>query len=80
VKFTRYFQEMSSRADRAIIKMEWIQRAIEQPIKEVYKRTVAFVGGPRFQKWRGNIFALYFCRMAKPSTMHFSTGRLSSED
>jgi len=35
VKFTRYFQEMSSRADRAIIKPEWIQRAIDQPIKEV---------------------------------------------
>ncbi|PYS14478.1 MAG: hypothetical protein DMG17_16635 [Acidobacteria bacterium] len=35
MKFTRYFQEMSSRADRAIIKPEWIQRAIDQPIKEV---------------------------------------------
>lgn len=26
---------MSSRPDRAIIKREWIQRAIEQPVKEV---------------------------------------------
>jgi hypothetical protein len=26
---------MSSRPDRAIIKAEWIQRAIERPVKEV---------------------------------------------
>ncbi len=35
MKFTRYFQEMSSRPDRAIIKLEWIQRAVDQPLKEL---------------------------------------------
>ena len=35
MKFTRYFQEMSQRPDRAIIELEWIQRAIDQPVKEV---------------------------------------------
>src|SRR5437899_12563190 len=35
VKFTRYFQEMPLAADRAIIKPEGIQRAIDQPIKKV---------------------------------------------
>ena len=35
MKFTRYFQAMSSRPDRMIIRLEWIQRTIEQPLREV---------------------------------------------
>ncbi|MCX7000359.1 MAG: hypothetical protein NT106_08720 [Candidatus Sumerlaeota bacterium] len=38
MKFTKYFEAMRSRPDRAIIKLEWIQRAIEHPIKEVIQQ------------------------------------------
>ena len=34
MKFTRYFQEMRPRPDRAIIKLEWIQHVIDNPAKE----------------------------------------------
>ena len=35
MEFTEYFEEMQERPDRADIKMEWIQRAIELPVREV---------------------------------------------
>jgi hypothetical protein len=35
VKFTRYFQAMRLRPDRAAIKLEWIQRVVNSPIKEI---------------------------------------------
>lgn len=35
MKFTRYFDEMRHRPDRAAIKLEWIQRVIDNPAKEV---------------------------------------------
>jgi hypothetical protein len=35
VKFTSYFLAMRSRSDRAIIREEWILRAIERPVREV---------------------------------------------
>jgi hypothetical protein len=34
VKFAQYFLAMRRRADRAEIQDEWIQRAIDHPIKE----------------------------------------------
>ena len=35
MKFTRYFEEMRKRPDRAAIAEDWIQRAIDHPAKEV---------------------------------------------
>jgi hypothetical protein len=35
VKFTNYFLDIRKRADRVAIRDEWIQRAINSPIKEV---------------------------------------------
>ena len=35
MKFTRYFEEMRKRPDRAIIKLDWIQRTLDQPVKEI---------------------------------------------
>lgn len=34
MKFTKYFQAIRSRPDRAIIKDEWVQRVIESPERE----------------------------------------------
>lgn len=34
MKGTRYFEALRSRPDRAIIRDEWIERAIRAPIKE----------------------------------------------
>jgi ribosomal protein L1 len=35
VKVTRYFAGIRTRADRAVIKDEWIERAIRNPLREV---------------------------------------------
>ena len=35
MKFTEYFQAMRTRPDRVMIRVEWIQRAVEHPVKEV---------------------------------------------
>ena len=38
MKFTQYFQVMRLRPDRAIIQLEWIQRVIDHPVKEVIQQ------------------------------------------
>jgi len=38
MKYTQYFQAMSLRPDRVIIKTEWILRVVEQPVKEVIQQ------------------------------------------
>jgi hypothetical protein len=38
MKFTPYFQAMRSRPDRAMIRIEWGQQAVEQPAKEVIQQ------------------------------------------
>ncbi len=38
VKFTRYFEALRNRPDRAIINEDWIQQVIEHPIKEVIQK------------------------------------------
>jgi hypothetical protein len=38
VKFTQYFQAMRLRPDRAMIHLEWIQRVIDHPVKEVIQQ------------------------------------------
>ncbi len=35
MKFTRYFEAIRVRPDRAIIRVEWIQQVIEHPEREV---------------------------------------------
>ena len=35
MKFTLYFEAIRSRLDRAIIQDEWLERAIQAPIREV---------------------------------------------
>jgi hypothetical protein len=35
VKFTRYFEAIRQRPDRALIQDAWIQRAIDSPIRQV---------------------------------------------
>lgn len=34
MKFTRYFEAMRERPDRAAIQMEWIERAVTAPLRE----------------------------------------------
>jgi hypothetical protein len=38
MKRTRYFEAISQRPDRAIIKQEWIERVIADPMKEVIQQ------------------------------------------
>jgi hypothetical protein len=38
VKVTRYFEAIRGRPDRTIIRDEWIERAIRQPLRESIQR------------------------------------------
>ena len=38
MKFTQYFLAMRQRPDRAMIKLEWIQRVIDHPEKQVIQQ------------------------------------------
>ena len=38
VRFTRYFEAMRQRPDRAQIRLEWIERVAGKPVKEVVQR------------------------------------------
>jgi uncharacterized protein YuzE len=35
LKFTRYFETIRLRADRAMIRVEWIQHVVQHPVREV---------------------------------------------
>jgi len=35
VKFTRYFEAMRQRPDRAMIQLEWIAHVVAHPVREV---------------------------------------------
>jgi hypothetical protein len=35
VKFTEYFETVRLRPDRAMIRLEWIQRTIQTPVREM---------------------------------------------
>ena len=38
MKFTQYFMAMRQRPDRAMIELDWIQRVIEHPEKEIIQQ------------------------------------------
>ena len=38
MRFTKYFAEIKQRPDRAMIKLEWIERVVDDPAKEVIQR------------------------------------------
>ena len=38
MKFTRYFEAMRQRPDRAKIKLEWIERVVRNPMKEIIQQ------------------------------------------
>ncbi len=73
VKFTRYFHEMRKRPDRTFIRLEWIEQAVDHPIRQVTQQD------GRFRRWAsiatmgGQFFASCFYLTAKLSTTRFST-------
>ena len=38
MKFTKYFQEMRLRSDRAVIRLECIQQVLKNPVKEIIQK------------------------------------------
>ena len=38
VKFTKYFEFIRQRPDRAILRDEWIERAVKSPVKEIVQK------------------------------------------
>lgn len=38
MKFTKYFEFIRQRPDRAIIRDEWIERAVKSPVKEIVQK------------------------------------------
>jgi hypothetical protein len=59
LKFTRYFQAIRLRPDRAMIRVEWIQQAITHPVREVIQ------SDGRIRRW-ARIEAAFFDRSFEP--------------
>ncbi|OFW16914.1 MAG: hypothetical protein A3H27_07970 [Acidobacteria bacterium RIFCSPLOWO2_02_FULL_59_13] len=38
MRFTQYFHAMRRRPDRAMIRLDWIQRVVEHPVKEIIQQ------------------------------------------
>ncbi len=38
MKFTRYFESMRQRPDRAAIRLEWVRHVVEHPVREVVQQ------------------------------------------
>ncbi|HSF18115.1 MAG TPA: hypothetical protein VLK65_21445 [Vicinamibacteria bacterium] len=38
MKFTKYFEVMRERPDRATIRLEWIEQVMKHPVKEVIQK------------------------------------------
>ena len=55
VKYTQYFLAMRSRPDRAAIREEWIQDAIDHPIKESVQNDGRIRRSTRVAEMDGNI-------------------------
>lgn len=45
MKFTHYFQAMRGRPDRSGIRLEWVERVIANPVREVVQ------GDGRIRRW-----------------------------
>jgi hypothetical protein len=80
VKFTRYFHEMKKRPDRAFIRLEWIEQAVNHPIRQVTQ------ADGRIRRWSAidamNGQYLRVVLLPDGVTVHnaFSTAPLSRKD
>ncbi|MEK7810520.1 MAG: hypothetical protein AAB278_01740 [Pseudomonadota bacterium] len=80
MKFTQYFQTMRVRPDRSGIRLDWIQRVIDQPCKQVIQED------GRFRRWAAIPEAdgkfLRVILLADGETVHnaFFDRRFSNED
>jgi hypothetical protein len=63
MKVTKYFQAIRSRADRATIKDEWIQRVIESPEREYVQADGRVRRWLESMRWKGNTFGWSCCRI-----------------
>ncbi len=53
VKFTKYFEEMQRRPDRAMIRMQWIQQVVENPEKEAVQQDGRIRRWARVEEMKG---------------------------
>jgi hypothetical protein len=80
VKVTAYFEAIRNRPDRAVIRDEWIERAITQPIREIVQ------ADGRIRRWvvvpemHGRYCAWSCWPMVKQSTTRSSIADFSHED
>lgn len=80
MKFTQYFQAMRQRPDRAIIEIEWIQRVIEHPLKEIVQQDGRIRRWACIEEANGKYLRVICFPMGRLFTTHFLTGRLRYEN
>ncbi len=57
MKFTKYFQEMRLRSDRAVIRLEWIQQVLKNPVKEIIQKDGRIRRWAPIEEMEGPVFA-----------------------
>ena len=80
MKFTNYFLDIRKRADRVAIRDEWIERAINFPIKEVVQADGRIRRWTQVPEMESRYLRVVLCRTARPSTMPSSIGAFDRED
>src|SRR5688572_15415234 len=80
MKFTSYFLAIRSRWDRAIIREEWILRAVEHPLREVIQKDGRIRRWAQIEEMDGRYLRVIL--LPNRETIHnaFSTGRSSHEN
>lgn len=80
MKTTKYFDNISSRKDRAFIKIGWIQCVINNPEKSVVQSDGRIKKWLKYPNTATDTLGLFFPRTMKLFITHFSTGAPRHED
>jgi hypothetical protein len=75
LKHTKYFLDVRTRPDRLMIRDEWIERAIRQPVKETIQADGRIRRWARISEMDGKFLRVNSCQTVKRCIMRFSTVR-----
>jgi hypothetical protein len=68
VKFTEYFEAIRVRPDRAMIRLEWIERAIQHPVREMMQADGRIRRWARIEEMEGRYLRVIL--LADGETVH----------
>jgi hypothetical protein len=80
VKFTKYFDFIRQRPDRAIIRDEWIERVLNNPVKETVQQDGRIRRWARLKRWKTDSCGLSYFLIVRRYITPSLTGDSSHDD